>query len=419
MKKRICAGALCVAAMLVLVGCQQAQELPPSPPAPGGQGIVGRAFGGIPIAEGELPSWASPLKYTDVTPATVEPGETVVITVERPAAIPSDRDFWVYGTTYVLDQVTGAWLPEDLIAAESGEIVQNWAKEKAVFSFEADSQVFPAGLNYFLAYACVWTGEHDAQNNKVWDCNNFQWMLGAFEVEEPAAVCGDGVVEGDEQCEGTADCSGPLVCAGDCRCVECETDAHCESLYGPALPICVESLNACRPACSDDDDCQGDNVCYEGACLAPGEVPEEEVCGDGVCDAGEDETTCPEDCPEEEEPTVSGMSFMVCGTSDPGDAADVPFTADAACDAGNDVGVETADCDGGGGGPTGSAVYWDGERVDTPYYAPPPAYTGAAIGGAVPRAVVTSGVQVTVVVIAAVGILAVTLLNFVFRENDE
>ncbi|MFQ5414970.1 MAG: thrombospondin type 3 repeat-containing protein, partial [Phycisphaerae bacterium] len=107
-------------------------------------------------------------------------------------------------------------------------------------------------------------------------------------------ACGNGVVDQGEQCDPpdgvTCDAScqnigGGAGCGnGDCFAVHgnpgCD-DAACCAVICPVDPFCCDTL--------------WDETCVEeanGLCEPGGPT-----CGDGVCDAGEDNGNCPQDCP--------------------------------------------------------------------------------------------------------------------------
>ncbi len=166
--------------LFLLAGC--GEELPPSPPSPGGQASVGRALGGIPISPGAIPANYSALKYTDVTPAAAIFGDDIVVTVEKPSSI--TKTFYVYSEAWVLNKkfTSSFWEKAVASTSHSGKIAQKWALNKATFIIPVSDERFVKGINYVLVYWCVDTGIRDTQGNKQWDCNGYKWGLGAFEV---------------------------------------------------------------------------------------------------------------------------------------------------------------------------------------------------------------------------------------------
>ncbi len=92
--------------------------------------------------------------------------------------------------------------------------------------------------------------------------------------------CGDGVCGADEDCQG---------CAEDCGCADterCDADRRI-CVCVPACTGRVCGLDGCGGTCGD---CPVGSACANGACIAQAR------CGDGLCDADEDCTTCPADC---------------------------------------------------------------------------------------------------------------------------
>ncbi|MCX6708828.1 MAG: DUF4215 domain-containing protein, partial [Candidatus Woesearchaeota archaeon] len=166
--------------LFLLAGCSE--ELPPSPPSPGGQVSVGRALGGIPISPGAIPVNYSELKYTDVTPTAAIFGDDIVVTVEKPSSI--TKTFYVYSEAWVLNKKFTSSFWEKAVAStgKSGKIAQKWALNKATFIIPVSDERFVKGINYVLVYWCVDTGIRDTQGNKQWDCNGYKWSLGAFEI---------------------------------------------------------------------------------------------------------------------------------------------------------------------------------------------------------------------------------------------
>lgn len=332
--------------ILFLFACER-QEFPPEPNRPG-EAAVGMALGGIPI--GAFPSWAAPLKYTDITPEFVKSGDSIKITVERPAS--DTRELYIFGTMYEFDRQYNVWNQRFSEASQSGTLRGNkWHMNKAVFSVPVNSQKFPAGLNYVVVYWCADNG-YNAQGRKMWDCNGAKWLLGAF---EQVGVCGDSFVSSKEVCDppgkvcptqqlttqnGTSIISAQTgqssvigsqtsvkpslgvqyVCANDCKsCVptpvqvcgnnRLEVGEDCEPPYNPmsSLPptaaiyacsnvngtagFCNQNCS-CIPSVSEEPPVQqycGNNV-REGAeeCDGPSTTPANAICTNCtiVCDPG-------------------------------------------------------------------------------------------------------------------------------------
>ena len=171
---------LLIACLLLLVACKP--ELPPSPPAPGEQlGIAGRAAG-LPLSPSQLPRWASELKYTDISPVPVKHADTLKTLVVKPSGV--TKDFYIYGIMYVWNKQFRIWEKLPVNAGQSGKIVKDWVKDKAVFLLPVTSDRFPEGANYLVVYTCIDTGNRDSAGKRIWDCNGNKWMLGAFMVGE-------------------------------------------------------------------------------------------------------------------------------------------------------------------------------------------------------------------------------------------
>ncbi|MEO1271397.1 MAG: multicopper oxidase family protein, partial [Myxococcota bacterium] len=108
----------------------------------------------------------------------------------------------------------------------------------------------------------------------------------------------------DDDCTGLA-CMSP----NGCTCVEtpmgnvcapnCTTDDDCP-MMGPMQLICGDG-GYCTPDDGTNTEC-GNGICElgEDEATCPEDCSDPDPCGDGVCDAagGEDEMTCPEDCDE-------------------------------------------------------------------------------------------------------------------------
>ncbi|MBW2969712.1 hypothetical protein KY319_01175, partial [Candidatus Woesearchaeota archaeon] len=167
--------------LFLLVSCAK-EDLPPTPPPPGGEADVGRAIGGVPIAAA-LPAWAARILYTDISPERPRFGDTVVVTVEKPSTF--QRDFLVFSEAYVLNKKVPSYLFWEKVNADSslsGSITQKWARNKAVFKIPITQERFTSGLDYLVVYWCVDSGMRDSQGKKIWECNGNKWGLGAFDV---------------------------------------------------------------------------------------------------------------------------------------------------------------------------------------------------------------------------------------------
>lgn len=170
---------------LLLVGCAQ-EDLPPTPPPPGGSVYAGAAIGGVQIPA-QLPSWAAPIKHTDITPEVVEYDDSVVVTVEKPAGL--NKRFLILEYMYAFNSEVRLWERVNIDKGESGKLLGGfgqvkWAKNKAVFEIPVGEDRFASGPNYVVTYWCIDDGE-DAQGNTVWQCNGNKWGLGRFDVKGP------------------------------------------------------------------------------------------------------------------------------------------------------------------------------------------------------------------------------------------
>ncbi len=169
--------------LFFLVGC--AEEFPPAPSTPGAGTAVGRALGGLPITA-TLPSWAVPIKNTDISPVTVRAGDTLVVTIEKPSGL--KKKFLAYSVVYAYNKKYGFWEKAFADTYASGKITKDWAENKAVFKIPITTERFTTGPNYVVTYWCVDTETRDSQGYKIWDCNGKKWGLGAFELTTAPAV---------------------------------------------------------------------------------------------------------------------------------------------------------------------------------------------------------------------------------------
>ncbi len=161
---------------IFLVGC--AEELPPSPPAPG-EANVGRAAGMV-IPSSALPSWAAELKYTDIEPSMVKAGDVVKVAVTKPSSVKTK--FYVHAIAYAYNKKFGFWEKALAESSSSGKITKSWAEDKATFSVPVSTERFTTGANYIVTYWCIDTDKRDDKGFKIWDCNGKKWGLGAFEM---------------------------------------------------------------------------------------------------------------------------------------------------------------------------------------------------------------------------------------------
>ena len=148
-----------------------------------------------------------------------------------------------------------------------------------------------------------------------------------FSICATLAVCGDGVTSGLETCDDGNDDDGDCCnshCQGDpdgTACGDgddCTNGDACQSgICTPSSTVACSPLDQCHDAgvcdmntglCSnplkpagspcDDQNAQTvDDVCDNvGVCAGSPPAPPPPVCGDGVCEGGENSTSCPDDC---------------------------------------------------------------------------------------------------------------------------
>ncbi|MBU1239157.1 hypothetical protein KKF84_17305 [Myxococcota bacterium] len=169
---------------------------------------------------------------------------------------------------------------------------------------------------------------------------------------EVPAVCGDGTCDaGEDSTSCPADCPVVPVC-GDGTCDAGEDSTSCPEDCVPTGWTCTASWYGdgdCDCGCGVlDTDCadSADTSCdYCGACTSDSdcityvndtqnwlcEVPA--VCGDGTCDAGEDSTSCPEDCvPAGWTCPIGWYGDSACDCGCGGLDTDCTDSADTSCD---------------------------------------------------------------------------------------
>ncbi len=150
--------AVIVLMLFLLAACEE--ELPPSPPAPGGDASVGKAIVGM---AGGMPKWAAEAKNVAATPSQAYYGDGVVVSV-------SNFDY-IYSNGYFFNSQTRVWEKFQL----QGELAKEWVKGQAIGSVAIDASKFKEGDNYLVIYACSKTGGQ-------WECNGKKWMLAVFKV---------------------------------------------------------------------------------------------------------------------------------------------------------------------------------------------------------------------------------------------
>lgn len=200
-----------------LAACSQIPEssidLPPNPPAPGGEQLYGRAIGDV----GTVPSWASLIKYTTINKDLLQTGEKLVITTQKPGFYQgSQAQFVIYDKAYFYNAQSKTWTQLQASNTLSGQAAATnapWKLDKGVFELTMDSR-FADGKNFFLVYYCG-----RATQNGTWDCEGGKWKIGAFEYRPLRVNCGDGYIDPDEECERDSDCSSGEVCTSSCMCM--------------------------------------------------------------------------------------------------------------------------------------------------------------------------------------------------------
>jgi len=160
--------------LFLLVACAK-EDLPPSPPPPGGDVSVGRAIGGYPISS-SLPDWAVAMWNTDISPTAVNFGDNITVSVRNAG--------YVYKYIYVLNKFR-QWERVPIDVSLSDSTVDVWVKGKAVFNLPVSSERLAEGPVYVLSYSCSDTFKKDSEGNKIWDCNKFSnlWSIGSFVIE--------------------------------------------------------------------------------------------------------------------------------------------------------------------------------------------------------------------------------------------
>ncbi len=206
-------------------------------------------------------------------------------------------------------------------------------------------------------------------------------------IKDPAvcgnAICDDGETEASCPADCTGGGNGTPVC-GNGTCETGETAADCPADCGgggtqdcstihDCLDDCTQTDNACIAGCTDQGTteaqaqleafmicqqnagCAGDAACIEEACAAEvaacfGGAPAA-VCGNGQCEAGEDQNNCAADCAGGG--PVCGNGQCEAGEDQNNCAADCggggPVCGNGQCEAGESAANCPQDCGGGGG----------------------------------------------------------------------
>jgi hypothetical protein len=202
---------------VALVACSQVPEssfdLPPNPPAPGGEQLYGRAIGDV----GTVPSWASLIKYTTINKDLLRTNDKLIITTEKPAFYQgSQAQFVIYDKAYFYNAQSKTWTQiqaSNTLSGQTAAANTPWKLDKGVFELTMDARLAD-GKNFFLVYYCG-----RATSNGTWDCEGNKWKIGAFEYRPLRVNCGDGYIDPDEECERDSDCSSGEVCTSSCMCM--------------------------------------------------------------------------------------------------------------------------------------------------------------------------------------------------------
>ncbi|PIN74927.1 hypothetical protein COV18_05320 [Candidatus Woesearchaeota archaeon CG10_big_fil_rev_8_21_14_0_10_37_12] len=152
---------LLVICLFVITACSD--DLPPTPPAPGSQAMVGGAIAGM----AGFPAWATQPNNVAITPQQAFYGDGVVLSA-------SNYDY-VYENAYYFDRI-GTWEKLQLQGTEKQE---NWIKNRAIGSIQITEPHFESGTNYAVVYACN-------KQSGNWNCNGNKWMLLEFNVQGTA-----------------------------------------------------------------------------------------------------------------------------------------------------------------------------------------------------------------------------------------
>jgi hypothetical protein len=160
-------------------------------------------------------------------------------------------------------------------------------------------EIEPNVFEYYLTYVIVYEGDIEEQSETMGPVTG-EWQPGCIPSE---ALCGDGTCQTHETTSTCpSDCPpncGDGVCNGGETCASCAADCgECAASCGDGACNGDETCASCAADCGACSYC-GDGRCTGGeSCeLCPADCGECEgvVCGDGICDPGE-ETYCFLDC---------------------------------------------------------------------------------------------------------------------------
>ena len=183
-------------------------------------------------------------------------------------------------------------------------------------------------------------------------------------AEGPPSTCSNGL---DDDCDGLVDEHDP-------NCFVCTIDSDCNDNNQCTIDECVDSKCRNTPVeeftpCPDDSFCNGEEVCYGGVCISPGN-PCPGADGDGdcaeSCDEGEDNCLAPDQdgaaCDDGQWCTVAdACASGACGGSERDCADGADCTLDI-CDENQDQCIHVLQPNPGAEGPAGDATC--GNQVD-------------------------------------------------------
>ena len=155
-------------------------------------------------------------------------------------------------------------------------------------------------------------------------------------AQDCAAVCGNDLCENNEQTSCPEDCTT----CGNGTCESGEI-ASCPQDCGICVPSEKECIALTLRVCNANGTAHDDFDCASlGLTCGGGDCVEADVCGNGICDSGESEATCVEDCTEVcGDGTCAGIeSFRSC-------SADCePVCGDGTCEGNEDASSCSFDC---------------------------------------------------------------------------
>jgi hypothetical protein len=158
-----------------------------------------------------------------------------------------------------------------------------------------------------LGYMCTPDEIAQLASCAALDCGGFESCVYSVPCMAQEEFCGNGICEEySEDCSSCPDDCGACVCGdGVCspgECATCESDCpdgcYCGDpckpgpAHDPSCGSCDAEVCAADPYCCE---VEWDGVCVDEAeSICGKDCPS--FCGDWVCDPGEDEENCPQDC---------------------------------------------------------------------------------------------------------------------------